>query len=69
MKHMKRAMGLAGMAPGPNTGKAHPENKDHPCLLRGVATGRLSYCFDTGVRFTKMKIPTMLWPSKAECDP
>ena len=29
-------LGLAGMAPGPNTSKPHPEHKIYPYLLRGV---------------------------------
>jgi putative transposase len=29
-------MGLAGMAPGPNTSRPHPEHKVYPYLLRGV---------------------------------
>jgi putative transposase len=31
-----REMGLAGMAPGPNTIRPHPEHRIYPYLLRGV---------------------------------
>jgi putative transposase len=31
-----REMGLAAMAPGPNTSRPHPEHKVYPYLLRGV---------------------------------
>jgi putative transposase len=33
---LMRNMGLAGMAPGPNTSRPHPEHKVYPYLLRGV---------------------------------
>ena len=36
VQRLMRSMGLAGMAPGPNTSKAHPENKVYPYLLRAV---------------------------------
>lgn len=34
---LMRQMGLAGMAPGPNTSRPHPEHKIYPYLLRGVS--------------------------------
>ena len=36
VQRLMRQMGLAGMAPGPNTSGAHPEHKVYPYLLRGV---------------------------------
>jgi putative transposase len=36
VQRMMQAMGLAGMAPGPNTSRAHPQHKIYPYLLRGV---------------------------------
>ena len=36
VQRLMRAMGLAGMAPGPNTSRSHPEHKVYPYLLRGV---------------------------------
>ena len=38
-KRVQRLMGilgLAGMAPGPNTSRPHPQHKVYPYLLRGV---------------------------------
>ena len=35
-QRLMRSMGLAGMAPGPNTSWAHPQHKVYPYLLRGV---------------------------------
>ena len=36
VQRLMRDMGLAGMAPGPNTSSPHPEHKVYPYLLRGV---------------------------------
>ena len=36
VQRLMRSMGLAGMAPGPHTSKAHPQHKAYPYLLRGV---------------------------------
>ncbi len=36
VQRLMRSMGLAGMAPGPHTSKAHPKHKTYPYLLRGV---------------------------------
>lgn len=36
VQRLMRGMGLAGMAPGPNTSRAHPRHKIYPYLLRGV---------------------------------
>ena len=33
-------LGLAGMAPGPNTSRPHPQHKVYPYLLRGVLVSR-----------------------------
>ncbi|MEB0264222.1 IS3 family transposase, partial [Mucilaginibacter sp. 10I4] len=35
VQRLMQQLGLAGMAPGPNTSKAHPQNKIYPYLLRG----------------------------------
>ena len=35
VQRLMRKLGLAGMAPGPNTSKAHPQHKLYPYLLRG----------------------------------
>ena len=40
VQRLMRSMGLAGMAPGPNTSKAHPQHKVYPYLLRGVPVTR-----------------------------
>lgn len=35
VRRLMRPMGLAGMAPGPNTTRPHPEHRIHPYRLRG----------------------------------
>lgn len=42
VQRLMREMSLAGMAPGPNTSKAHPGHKVYPYLLPGVALSRCS---------------------------
>ena len=39
-QRLMRSMGLAAIAPGPNTSWAHPQHKVYPDLLRGVAVVR-----------------------------
>lgn len=36
VQRLMRGIGLAGMAPGPNTSRAHPRHRVYPYLLRGV---------------------------------
>jgi hypothetical protein len=40
VQRLMRTMGLAGMAPGPNTSGKHPKHKVYPYLLRGVCQCR-----------------------------
>lgn len=40
VQRLMRMMGLAGMAPGPNTSRPHPEHKVYPYLLRGIPVVR-----------------------------
>ena len=40
-------MGLAGMAPEPNTSWTHPQHKVYPYLLRGVPVVRLNQVWRT----------------------
>lgn len=36
VQRLMAMLGLAGMAPGPNTSRPHPQHKLYPYLLRGV---------------------------------
>jgi putative transposase len=54
VQRMMREMGLAGMAPGPNTSKAHPEHKVYPYLLRGVAIVRPNQVWSTDITYVRL---------------
>jgi putative transposase len=51
VQKLMRAMGLAGMAPGPNTSRAHPEHKIYPYLLRGVPIVRPNQVWSTDITY------------------
>jgi len=51
---LMRAMGLAGMAPGPNTSRAHPEHKIYPYLLRGVPIVRPNQVWSTDITYIRL---------------
>jgi putative transposase len=54
VQRMMQAMGLAGMAPGPNTSKAHPEHKIYPYLLRGVPIVRPNQVWSTDITYIRL---------------
>jgi len=49
IQRLMRILGLAGMAPGPNTSRPHPEHKIYPYLLRGVAIIRPNQVWSTDI--------------------
>ena len=49
-----RQMGLAGMAPGPNTSQSHPEHKVYPYLLRGVSVVRPNQVWSTDITYIRL---------------
>ena len=49
VQKLMRQMGLAGMAPGPNTSCPHPEHKIYPYRLRGVAVVRPNQVWSTDI--------------------
>ncbi len=56
-KHVRRLMGhlgLAGMAPGPNTSKAHPQHKIYPYLLRGLSITKLNQVWSTDITYIRL---------------
>jgi putative transposase len=53
VQRLMRAMGLAGMAPGPNTSKPHPEHKIYPYLLRGVPVVRPNQVWSTDITYIR----------------
>jgi putative transposase len=54
VQRLMRQMGLAGMAPGPNTSRAHPEHKVYPYLLRGVAVVRPNQVWSTDITYIRL---------------
>ena len=54
VQRLMRAMGLAGMAPGPNTSKGHPLHKIYPYLLRGVAVVRSNQVWSTDITYVRL---------------
>jgi putative transposase len=54
VQRLMRSMGLAGMAPGPNTSKPHPEHKIYPYLLRGVAVTRPNQVWSTDITYIRL---------------
>jgi putative transposase len=49
VQRLMRTMGLAGMAPGPNTSAKHPAHKIYPYLLRGVDVIRPNQVWSTDI--------------------
>lgn len=54
VQRLMRGMGLAGMAPGPNTSTAHPGHKVYPYLLRGVSVTRPNQVWSTDVTYIRL---------------
>ena len=52
VQRLMREMGLAGMAPGPNTSKVHPQHKVYPYLLRGVPIVRPNQVWSTDITYS-----------------
>jgi len=51
---LMRRMGLAGMAPGPNTSRPHPEHKIYPYLLRGVSVVKPDQVWGTDLTYIRL---------------
>jgi len=54
VQRLMRMLGLAGMAPGPNTSKSHPEHKIYPYLLRGVEIDRPNQVWSTDITYIRL---------------
>jgi putative transposase len=55
VQRLMRILGLAGMAPGPNTSRPHPEHKVYPYLLRGVAVVRPNQVWITDITYIRLE--------------
>ena len=56
-KRVQRLMGilgLAGMAPGPNTSRPHPQHKIYPYLLRGLDVIRPNQVWSTDITYIRL---------------
>jgi len=49
-----RILGLAGMAPGPNTSLPHPQHKIYPYLLRGINVTRPNQVWSTDITYIRL---------------
>lgn len=54
VQRLMRAMGLAGMVPGPNTSRAQPQHKVYPYLLRGVDVVRPNQAWSTDITYIRL---------------
>jgi putative transposase len=54
VRRLMKQMGLAGMSPGPNTSRAHPEHKVYPYLLRGVPVVRPNQVWSTDITYIRL---------------
>lgn len=54
VQRLMRQMGLAGMAPGPNTSRAHSEHKVYPYLLRGVPVVKPNQVWSTDITYIRL---------------
>ncbi len=54
VQRLMRQMGLAGMAPGPNTSRKHPEHKVYPYLLRGVPVVKPNHVWSTDITYIRL---------------
>jgi putative transposase len=54
VRRLVRLMGRAGMAPGPNTSRPHPEHKIYPYLLRGVPVVRPNQVWSTDITYIRL---------------
>lgn len=54
VQRLMRILGLAGMAPGPNTSRPHPQHKVYPYLLRGLEVTRPNQVWSTDITYIRL---------------
>jgi putative transposase len=54
VQRLMRVLGLAGMAPGPNTSCPHLQHKIYPYLLRGVNVTRPNQVWSTDITYVRL---------------
>jgi putative transposase len=55
VQHYMREMGIAGIAPGPNTSKSTPEHKIYPYLLRHIHPQRPNHIWGIDITYIRLK--------------
>jgi putative transposase len=54
VRRLMSVLGLAGMAPGPNTSRPHSQHKIYPYLLRGVVVTRPNQVWSTDITYVRL---------------
>jgi len=54
VQRLMQQLGLAGMSPGPNTSKPHPQHKIYPYLLRGVDIIQPNQVWSTDITYIRL---------------
>lgn len=54
VQRLMRRLCLAGMAPGPDTSRPHPEHQVYPYLLRGVSVVRPNHVWSTDITYIRL---------------
>jgi putative transposase len=54
IQSLMRKLGLAGMAPGPNTSRTHPQHKIYPYRLRGVPIVRPNQVWSADITYIRL---------------
>lgn len=55
VQRLMRVLGLASMAPGPNTSRSHPEHKIYPYRLRGLAVVRPNQVWSSDITYIRLE--------------
>jgi putative transposase len=55
VRRLMRQLGLAGMAPGPNTSRPHPQHPVYPYLLRGVTIVRPNQVWSSDITYIRLE--------------
>ena len=55
VQRLMQTLGLAGMAPGPNTSKPHSQHKIYPYLLRGLDVIRPNQVWSTDITYIRLR--------------
>ena len=54
VQRLMGVLGLAGMAPGPDTSRPHPQHKVYPYLLRGMDVDRPNHVWSTDITYIRL---------------